>query len=228
MEYKQSLMLLMCKQGNQDSQNGQHAFAVINYTNAILLDGNNPSFYANRALSRYAFDESDRDAVNDYLTAIRLDPNITGTYESELQERFNRMHVMHVASLNRQAMSLAEQGNYTDAIEKYTSAIGMDNSVADYYVNRAISKYRLNPFDVDAENDYLTALGMDIHIASHYPTESQQAFRKMQAVWLNQQGNLQAQQGQHENAIRALAPIEIFLSLQQSPALVEPYPPHLS
>ena len=84
--------------GNVAFQNKEYEKAIVHYTKAIELDGENPVYYSNRAQVYIELEDFSR-AVEDSDTAIQLNPQFTRAYL-------------------RKATALFEMPHFEDSIEK--------------------------------------------------------------------------------------------------------------
>lgn len=186
------------KLGDKHFDQKEYKQAIEDYSNAIHLNKNNAIYYASRALSKYKLDSTDKSALDDYAEAIYLDSNVASYYNPEQQILANRAHA---ALFNRQGNAQNKNEQYGDAVRSFTEAINVDNTVAVYYTNRALSRYILNSHDENAGADYLNAVRLDPDVVNCYNLEQQKQFCKMYAVFFNQQGNIQNLQGKYKEAI---------------------------
>jgi tetratricopeptide (TPR) repeat protein len=114
--------------------------AIVDLTEAILLDHNYTNAYYFRGDAYYYKKDYDR-AIADYTQAIRIDPNYKQAY-------FSRGDAYY------------EKEDYDRAIADYTQAIRIDPNYDRAYNNRGYSYYKKNEYD-RAIADYTQVIRID-------------------------------------------------------------------
>lgn len=111
--------------------------AMIEYTNAIMLDSSNVDAFCDRAVLSYIHNDYSS-AVKDYTLAIKINPLWADAY-------------------SKRGAVFKSMGKYREAIDDYTSAIKLDSTTYDFngslrfanaYFGRAVLYYKLKKYDL--------------------------------------------------------------------------------
>jgi DnaJ homolog subfamily C member 7 len=149
------------KEGNAHFKEGQNEKAIESYTAAIRIDSTVPQYFTNRALAHQK-NANHNKAIEDAKIAIRLDVNYLKAYiillksslalrqYPTLLEIFNslpneftdrpeviELHELAASSAKDLGNAAFKQGNTTDAIEHYTTAIDFHPTNHILYSNRS-------------------------------------------------------------------------------------------
>ena len=136
---------------SQDYQN-----ALKEYTAAIITDANDnniSSYYSNRGSTQYKLGNYAA-ALEDLNKALELNgKNIFGYYWRaqvyEAQKNFDAAK----EDWNSTGNLDYSDGNYETAVQRYTSAIKIDDKNPEYYTNRGFAYYQLKNYEA-ADKDY--------------------------------------------------------------------------
>jgi protein O-mannosyl-transferase len=115
--------------------------ALLFINKAIIMNPQKGGAYYNRAMIYDALNEKGM-AINDYTTALNLDPGLT------------------VKILSNRSVLYLETGKYAEAAEDLDRVIELDRKNYRYYYNRAFSRLQLGDRE-GAINDYRKALEMN-------------------------------------------------------------------
>jgi tetratricopeptide (TPR) repeat protein len=155
--------------------------AIVDYTEALRLDGNNAVIYLNRG-EAYAQKEDYDKAIADLNQAIRLNPNYARAYISRgLAYNYKgdpdraiadynqaiKVDPNDVAAYHDRASVYSDKKDYDRAIADYTQAIRLNPNDAAGYTNRG-SVYDDKGDPDRAIADYTQAIRIDPNYASAY------------------------------------------------------------
>jgi tetratricopeptide (TPR) repeat protein len=135
--------------GLESYNSGRYITAIEYFTRAIWEDPVNAELYFHRANAKAKLNKGE-DAILDYTTAIKLDPEMKyyqnrGLTYIELEEYKNAINDFNEAlNFNEENSTLyfnrgytnALAGNYENAINDYTKSISLDSTNAKTFVNR--------------------------------------------------------------------------------------------
>jgi tetratricopeptide (TPR) repeat protein len=126
---------------------GDHAHAIADYTQAIALNPDFANAYNNRGLA-YHHQGSYIQAIADYTQAVALNPADADAY-------------------NNRGVAYADQGDHAHAIADYTQAIALNPDFANAYNNRGIA-YADQDDHAHAIADFTQAIALNPAIATAY------------------------------------------------------------